>query len=132
MAKSLAGMIVDLGVQVVDLSYYRFLGRYAGQTVTGHFVDSNGLRMGIAFTLAINQADGTNASKSLADVVGGIPAISTTSLDGAIGAVVRFSEVTYIDLAVADTADFRTNYATYPIQYSAAHGAVPLGRFNPG
>lgn len=130
MAKNPAGQIVDVSVQVADISWYRFLGQNAGQTITGYFVDCNNIRIGNSFSLAINQANGTNVSKSLNDVAGGIPVLGGLSqYDEAVGAIVQFSGLTYIDLATADTLDFRANYANY-FSYSPSNGAVGLGRVN--
>ena len=122
MSQVSASTIVDVTCQVADISSYFFLGASAGQTVKGFFVDAYGRRTGSSFSLSINQTDGTNNALSLASAGSGIPA-------DAIGAIVRFSGTTYIDLNSATTDDFEDNTTSYP-QYAAADGNVFLGRVN--
>lgn len=118
MSQISASTIVDVTCQVADLSSYFFLGASAGQTVKGFFVDAFGRRTGNSFSLSINQTDGTNNALPL-------PTIPTD----AIGAIVRFSGTTYVDLNSATSDDFEDNTSNYP-QYSSADGNVFIGRVN--
>lgn len=113
-----ASSVVDVTACHADVTNYYFLADGAGQTVKGFFVDKFGRRTGNSFSLSINQANGTNDALPL-------PSIPTD----AIGAVVRFSAKTYVDLTTATSDDFEDNYANYPF-YLDTDGNVFIGRVN--
>jgi hypothetical protein len=118
MSQNPSSTIVDVTCQVADISSYYFLAAGAGQTVRGFYVDAYGMRTGVSFSLTLNQTDGTANALPLPNP----PA-------DAIGAIVRFSGTTYVDLASATSDDFEDSTTNYP-QYSAADGNVFLGRVN--
>lgn len=118
MATNPASTIVDVTCMAADIGSYFFLGASAGQTIKGFYVDKFGKRTGNSFSLSINQANGSNDALSLPS----IPA-------DAIGAVVRFSGQTYVDLTTATSDDFEDNYANYPY-YLDTDGNVFIGRVN--
>lgn len=98
--------IVDLAVKPTPLTQYRFLSPSGPVPIYGYYLDLDGVQATVSFVVTVPMADGTNAPVAFPSV----PA-------NAKGVVFKVASVIYYSLSGATTvvADFKTNYARYPV-----------------
>ena len=110
--------VTDSGARIAPLDSICFLGRLSTVTITGCFVNSEGVRTGTYFTYTIPLGDGTNNPVTFATIY------AATLPADAVGARVFLSSSVYWDAMpwteTVSTSDFKTNYALAMIEPGTA------------
>lgn len=135
MSRQLAESIQDIAAQVAPMEAYRFLGVSGAVTMTGFFVNGYNTMVGIAWSITIPVANGSNDpvgfSLALTGATSGVTTFNGGNIDNDIvGWVGTLSGAVYLSLgtSTAQLADFKSAYSTHGYPQKAAGTLVTLGR----